>query len=104
MAESAKIGGPPCPHCGKEISAGFVAKLVKSTEISMKITPKAGQYIQARTLGESIINFENLLKATAKELGGTCVAFISAVSMTDGGACQFTFRLVQTQKEEKTKL
>lgn len=71
-----------CPNCGKEIHLAHVARIPERQVLHMKLTSKTGAW-SAQTIGALITNFDELLKAVAKDVGGQVHVFIDTIERTE---------------------
>jgi hypothetical protein len=79
-----------CPHCKKPITARIVAQLAKETEIQTRITIAEGHMLMAKTVGGLLTDWEALLRAVAKDLGGKSEVFVKEIALA-GRKLTFTF-------------
>lgn len=67
-----------CPNCNKEIHLSYVATVPEKQVLHMKLTSSTGAW-SAKTVGGVIIEFDKLLKAVAKDVGGKVHVFIESI-------------------------
>jgi hypothetical protein len=83
--ETEEQNTPACPGCGKPLGRVLVAQLKEEHRISYSITPKPGELINTRTLGDTCTHFGKLLEAIGKELGAKTTVLVERIETDDKG-------------------
>lgn len=86
-----------CPHCNQALGVAAIAKLVEQTKLTVALKAEKGQKITASTFGKTLVNTEKLLQAVAREIGGSCIAFIDSLRCEEGEVSA-TLQLIQTNR------
>lgn len=71
-----------CPHCSKEIHYVTAAHVPEKQVMSMRLESATGHF-SAKTLGATIVEFDKLLKAVARDVGGKVEVFIDSLEKDD---------------------
>lgn len=99
LVEAITQKGIPCPHCNEPLTFEMVAKAAAETDLSFKITPKAGELLDVETIGGSLINFSNLLKAAGKQLDHKTMVMLKRTETHADGALEFVVMICRTPKK-----
>ena len=76
---------PACPGCGKPLGSVLAARLKEEHRISYSITPKPGELINTRTLGDTCTHFGKLLEAIGKEMGTKTTVLVERIETDEKG-------------------
>lgn len=71
-----------CPHCSKEIHCVTAVHIPEKQVMSMRLESATGHF-SAKTLGATIVEFDKLLKAVARDVGGKVEVFIDSLEKDD---------------------
>lgn len=71
-----------CPHCGETFVVSRVAGLPERQVLHMRLESESGSF-SAKTIGGVITEFDKLLKAVARDVGGKVHVFIDSVERTE---------------------
>lgn len=82
---------PTCPHCDNEIQFHPIADIPDDFRIVFVIEPEKGHVLRARTVGETITNFEKLYKSVSKEMGAKLDLFIEKLETDENGKISVHF-------------
>lgn len=71
-----------CPHCDASIHFSYTAQIPKRQVLTMTLTSESGNF-SAQTLGAVVTNFDKLLKAVARDVGGQVHNFIDSLELKE---------------------
>lgn len=103
MNESLDIQKLKCPECGHETAVSLKAKIAPESRTAITFTPKSGQMMTAKAIGESISAYADLLSAVAEGIGGTTVTFMEAAGVESDGSLRFDFVTLETKSAPQPK-
>jgi hypothetical protein len=87
-------------EAAEKCEMGLVAQLAKRDSMKYRITLLPDRYLTAKSLGEHMVAIDELLRATAKDVGSAdLTAFVSGLSYEDN-AIEVTLSLLHTVKGE----
>lgn len=84
-----------CPHCGKTTEVETFAALDKDSRMTFSLMPKEGSLIMAGTVGGTLTNMENMLKAVGEEIGIETSVFVEGVRTDENGGLNFDLCIVR---------
>jgi hypothetical protein len=90
-----------CPHCDKPLKVSLFATAEKESSLTFAITPKKGSFIGVATLGKSLANMEDLIRASGKALKVKSTAFVKKASTDDDGKISVEMLIVNAEPPKK---
>lgn len=88
-----------CPKCESEFQVSLDAVVPKEQTITMELR-LSSNVISAKAAGQTILNFEKLQRAIAKDIGANLHVFIKAINLTEK-VLTIQFFLTTVGKSEK---
>lgn len=85
-----------CPKCGAALSGELGAEIAAESRMTFCISVKAGEKIQAHTLGGTINSFADLIKAASKALDYRAEVLVDALRTKEDGTLEIDFLIARS--------
>jgi hypothetical protein len=96
-APALPVETPKCPHCSGAIS--IRACVPKSSKFGMTLT-FSSELVSLRTVGDTMVNADRLMKSIADGLGESVEVFLSSTTLTEK---TFSFEALVTHAQSRKK-
>lgn len=90
-----------CGNCHTDLAADLVAQLKDPYRLGLTLTPHEGTRLEARVVGEAIINLATLMRTVARDMGGNVLTTVEKLAMDEAGVVTVELLVVSSPKKAR---
>lgn len=92
-----------CPHCGTPLGQEIVAKFMNQSVVQWRLFPAPGELLDIGTVGGTLTQMRNLLRAIGKENGIPTEVLLRKAVTDDDGTVTFDFLVCRYEDAEERR-